>query len=61
MHLERRVGMKLLVRGHRGTDLTPNARRLLDAVATAEHAFTSAMRPLLEPAALMSAARTCRA
>jgi DNA-binding transcriptional LysR family regulator len=56
VHLERRVGMKLLVRGHRGTALTPDARRLLDAVTAAEHDFTSAMRPLLEPAALARAA-----
>jgi DNA-binding transcriptional LysR family regulator len=59
VHLERRVGMKLLVRGPRGTALTPNARRLLDAVTAAEHDFTSVMRPLLDPATLRSArART---
>jgi DNA-binding transcriptional LysR family regulator len=57
VHLERRVGMKLLVRGHRGTALTTNARRLLDAVTAAERDFASAMRPLLEPAALVASLR----
>lgn len=58
VHLERRLGMKLLVRGNRGTALTANARRLLDAVTDAENAFASAMRPLLEPAELVSSCRT---
>jgi DNA-binding transcriptional LysR family regulator len=39
--LERRVGLALLVRGRRGTVLTPRARELLDGVRDAEVAFRS--------------------
>lgn len=53
--LEQRLGLRLLVRGHRGTVLTPTARRLLDGVFEAESAvrsvvngFQRAGRPSLE-------------
>ena len=39
--LERRIGMPLLVRGRRGTVLTPRAHKLLDGVRDAEVAFRS--------------------
>jgi DNA-binding transcriptional LysR family regulator len=39
--LERRLGLQLLLRGHRGTALTAAARRLLDGAAEAEAYFHS--------------------
>lgn len=37
--LECRLGMVLLLRGHRGTQLTPSARKLLDVAGAAETEF----------------------
>jgi DNA-binding transcriptional LysR family regulator len=41
--LEQRLGLCLLVRGHRGTALTPIARRLLDRLAEPEAAVRAAL------------------
>lgn len=41
--LECRLGMVLLVRGHRGTQLTPSARKLLDVAGTAETEFLTSV------------------
>ncbi|MET9266675.1 LysR family transcriptional regulator [Amycolatopsis sp. NPDC004079] len=39
LRLERRLGLRLLLRGHRGTVLTATARRLLDGASEAETRF----------------------
>lgn len=44
--LERRLGLKLLVRGYRGTALTVTAQKLLNAVTEAELDFHATTRPL---------------
>ncbi|TCO62906.1 LysR family transcriptional regulator [Actinocrispum wychmicini] len=44
--LERRLGVTLLRRGHRGTALTPQARRILVVAAEAEAEFRASLRKM---------------
>jgi DNA-binding transcriptional LysR family regulator len=46
--LERRLGLSLLLRGHRGTVLTTTARRLLEGAREAESAFVIALAAISE-------------